>query len=232
MRAETAQTAFYAPLATTSAASYNWAGYVADDGYYTAVSATWQVPQVEAQQTLAGEATWVGIGGVDTNDLIQAGTQSMTENGRVEYQAWYEMLPDVSKTVALDVAPGDSITVALTEMAINRWQILFVDNTTGKQHAFTVDYRSSHASADWVEESPLIAGWRRLGLLPLVNFGSVVFRTASAVKDGTATTPQSAGAAPLSLYSRRGSTLAAPSIFGDDGASFSVTRVVSARPSV
>ncbi len=226
------QPAFYAPLATTTAASYNWAGYIANQGTYTAVSATWRVPQVLAAHSLAGEATWVGIGGVESDDLIQAGTQSMTENGQVEYETWYETLPEVSQVAPLSVSAGDSITVALTEVGTDTWQILFVNNTTDKQSVRTVTYHSEHSSANWVEESPLVVGGRHVGLLPLVDFGAVVFRAAGAVKDGIATTPESAGATPLSLYSHFGSALAAPSVLGQDGASFSVTRVASARPSV
>ncbi len=220
---------FNAPIATTTNASYNWAGYVADEGSYTAVSATWVVPTIEARDSLAGDATWVGIGGVESSDLIQAGTQSLTENGRIEYQAWYEILPDISQTVSLTVRAGDSVTVALTEVAQGTWHILFINNTTGRSFSRLVDYASSGSSADWIEESPLVLGTRRLGLLPLVNFEPIVFRAASAVKDGTATTPQNAGALPLSLYNRRGGALAAPSIFGQDGASFSVMRVASAQ---
>ncbi len=226
MAQQTADT-FEAPLATSTSASYNWAGYVASEGSFSAISATWVVPEVVASERLAGEATWVGIGGVLSGDLIQAGTQSLTQGGKVEYEAWFETLPDVSRHVELSVAAGDSITVALTEVATDRWQVLFVNNTTGKQISFTTIYHSSHSSADWVEESPLIVGGRGAAFLPLVDFGSVVFRAASAVKDGVATTPASAGATPLSLYSRRGTELASPSVLGEDGASFSVTRLQS-----
>ncbi|HEY6019963.1 MAG TPA: G1 family glutamic endopeptidase [Candidatus Paceibacterota bacterium] len=87
-------------LATSTGASYNWSGYVADQGDYSAVSATWVVPQAQyptgSTADIAADATWVGVGGVDSRDLIQAGTQALVDSsGATQYQAWYELLPDV-----------------------------------------------------------------------------------------------------------------------------------------
>jgi hypothetical protein len=51
-------------------------------------------------------ATWVGIGGVNSRDLIQAGTQQQTTGtGQTQYQAWVEMLPQASRKRA---AEGES----------------------------------------------------------------------------------------------------------------------------
>src|SRR3989344_6800157 len=46
-------------LATSTGASYNWAGYVAEEGLYTAVSGTWVVSEVLPSEELSGNATWV-----------------------------------------------------------------------------------------------------------------------------------------------------------------------------
>jgi hypothetical protein len=71
------QTAPTSPRPTTipnQGTSHNWSGYAATNGNYTAVSATWTVPSVGSGDAGVG-ASWVGIGGVNSRDLIQAGTE-------------------------------------------------------------------------------------------------------------------------------------------------------------
>src|SRR6266568_9006091 len=106
--------------------SRNWAGYAATGGSYTAVSGTWTVPQFAPDSPVGTDATWVGIGGVRGNDLIQAGTQeTVTGHGQTEYQAWVETLPQPSKTVPLAIGAGDSISVSIEQSANEQWQIAF-----------------------------------------------------------------------------------------------------------
>src|SRR5438445_9051939 len=71
------------PASVTSSSS-NWSGYAANGGTFTSVTATWTVPTVSATSSGA-DATWVGIGGLTSNDLLQAGTQAMVDgSGTVE----------------------------------------------------------------------------------------------------------------------------------------------------
>src|SRR5689334_9087543 len=56
-------------------ATSNWSGYVAGNAYYTGVSALIQAPLPYAFQRLGVVASWVGIGGSSTRDLIQAGVE-------------------------------------------------------------------------------------------------------------------------------------------------------------
>src|SRR5258707_409862 len=58
----------------TGSTALNWAGYVSQKGVYTGVSGSWVVPSVTSTSQNAADAAWVGIGGVLTHDLIQAGT--------------------------------------------------------------------------------------------------------------------------------------------------------------
>ena len=139
------------PAATSTAASYNWAGYVAEDGVYTAVSGTWVVPVVSTEHALAADATWVGIGGVTAPDLIQAGTQALVDaQGNVEYQAWVERLPEASERVPFAVSVGGSVTVSVTLTGRSRppsggqvWDISFINNTTGKPNALVIPFASA-----------------------------------------------------------------------------------------
>jgi hypothetical protein len=203
--------------------SRNWSGYAATGGRYTGIRGTWTVPQVAALNGASGVgATWVGIGGVNTRDLIQAGTQDSGSGRQNEYQAWIELLPAASKQVTLSVVPGDSITVSIDEQGVgtNTWQIVMTNNTSGKSYQSTVHYASSRSSVEWIEEAPT----GRNVILPIDNFGSVSFGEATATANGETVGLDQVGARPISLLNARRQPLAVPSAIGSDGRSFSVER--------
>jgi len=213
--------------------SHNWSGYAATGGTFSAVSGTWTVPQFSTDGSFGVDATWVGIGGVRSHDLIQAGTQQTVSGaGRVRYEAWIELLPRASRPVPLVVHPGDSVTVSLSESAPDSWLIAFANTTTGQTYQVTQTYHSSHSSAEWVEEAP--SGGRG-GVLPLDNFGSIQFSSAAATKDGQPVTIAEAKARAITMLGAADQPLAIPSVLGDDGASFSIARTdaaATAGPSV
>jgi hypothetical protein len=206
--------------------SSNWAGYAADGGTFTAVSATWTVPQVSGSGSGVGaDAAWVGIGGEKSRDLIQAGTEeTILSSGRTEYDAWIEMLPQFSHPVPLGIHAGDSVTVSIQDQGNNNWQVSFTNNTTGSTYQKTVQYNSSHSSAEWIEEAP--SGGRG-GVLPLDNFGSITFTNASAVKDGKTVNLSQADAHPITMINGSRQPIATPSQIAPDGSGFTVTRTAN-----
>lgn len=230
------------PAGSSVEQSSNWAGYTATGGTFTAVSATWIVPNVSAGSgnTVAADATWVGIGGVNTTDLIQAGTQAEVQGSQVVYSAWWETLPQAAQTVPLDIAAGDRVSVAISQQSAGTWQIVIRDATTGQSFQKKLTYNSSLSSAEWIEESPTVG---RRTLLPLDNFGTLNFTNATTLENGKQRTISQAGGHPITMYSsmvqgqrgrfgqpgaRNGQPLAQPSTLGADGASFSVTRTDAA----
>jgi ketosteroid isomerase-like protein len=213
------------PPSSDLGVSHNWAGYAATGGGYTAVSGTWTVPDFSANSPQGVDATWVGIGGVNTRDLIQAGTQEQTSgSGQTQYSAWIEMLPQASRPVPLSVRPGDSVSVSINEQGANSWLIAFKNNTTGQTLQQNVQYASSHSSAEWIEEAPSSGR----GILPLDNFGMIQFSNATTVKNGQSEDIAAAGAQPISLIGATQQPLAVPSSLGADGQSFSVSRTATA----
>ena len=70
-----------------------------------------------------------GIGGAQSADLIQAGVEETTVGNAARYQAWYETLPQASRSVLLDVGPGDCVLVNIHEVAWDLWQINIVDGS-------------------------------------------------------------------------------------------------------
>jgi hypothetical protein len=211
-------------------ASYNWAGYVSSGGGFSSVTGTWTIPQIPTASGLTGDATWVGIGGVTGTDLIQAGTQALTNinNSSVTYQAWYETLPGYSQPISITVNPGDSITATLTEQTQNQWVIALRDNTNGQNFQTMVPYDSSLSSAEWIEEMPTQVGG---GFIPLDNFGTMQFSGGTTVKNGQTLTIAQSGAQSMTMLNSGQQALATPSGLGYDGASFNVSRSSAAATS-
>jgi hypothetical protein len=207
------------PASVTSSSS-NWSGYAASGGTFTSVTATWTVPTV-SPSTSGADATWVGIGGLTSNDLIQAGTQAMVDgSGTVEYSSWIEMLPQSSRNVPLSVSAGDSVTVTLTQQSGNDWLITMKNNTTNGSYNVTVQYSSSNSSAEWVQEAPSVGR----GLVSLDQFGTIQFNGASAVRDGKTMSASALGAKAITMINGQGQAIAQPSTIGNDGSSFTIAR--------
>lgn len=201
--------------------SRNWSGYVATGGTsYTSVSGTWIVPKPDPK--VAGiDATWVGIGGANTTDLIQAGTEATVNgDGSVTYDAWTETLPQSTKTISLSVAPGDTVSVTITEQTSGVWLIDMKNVTSGRTYTTTIRYNSSKSSAEWIQEAPSVGR----GIAPLDNFGTVQFTGGSVVVDGKKQSLSGAGAKAVTMANGANQPLAVPSGIGGDGSSFSVTR--------
>jgi hypothetical protein len=203
--------------------SHNWSGYAATGGTFSQVTGTWSVPQFSTDNTGGIDAAWVGIGGVRSRDLIQAGTQQTVSGaGRTQYEAWIEMLPRASRPVPLQVHAGDSVTVNISEQSPNEWLIHFSNNTTGQTYDTTQQYQSTHSSAEWVEEAP--SGGRGGGVLPLDNFGTIQFSSGATTKNGQSMSISGAGAKAITMIGSGNQALAVPSDLGSDGASFTVSR--------
>jgi hypothetical protein len=207
--------------------SSNWSGYASTGGKFTAISGTWTVPQPSASTgALGADAAWVGIGGENSRDLIQAGTEeTVLASGTIRYDAWVEMLPQYSHPIPLAVHPGDSITVSIAQQPDSSWKISFKNNTTTNTYERTVQYTSSLSSAEWIEEAP--SGGRG-GVMPLDNFGSISFSNASAVKDGQTVNLSQAGAQPITMINGSQQPLVTPAAIGSDGSSFTLTRTSNA----
>ena len=190
-----AKNALAAQIGTSSiGVSYNWAGYVTASGTYTSVGATWTIPDVTStNENFSADATWVGIGGLSTTDLIQAGTQAIIQNGTTTYEAWYELLPAGYIQVPLTVHAGDMMTVSLTKESNGEWNISMTDATTGQNYQTSVVYNSALSSAEWIEEMPS----DQRGMVALDNFGAVSFTNGFAIpENGSEETMSGSGAEP------------------------------------
>ena len=155
--------------------SINWSGYnqgsIEQGGkLFNSVSGSWTVPTARAHK--AGEAeyssTWVGIGGgcvdagctVGDTTLIQAGTeQDVDASGHASYGAWWELIPAPSVTITeMQVKAGDRMLVTISENPAGSeiWTIAVKNLTNGQSFTQTVPYTSTHATAEWIVETPVV----------------------------------------------------------------------------
>jgi hypothetical protein len=177
--------------------SSNWFGYnqgTLEQGskQFNAVTGDWTVPTVT--QHNAGQAEnssdWIGIGGgcvdaactVGDSTLIQTGTeQDVDAAGNASYSAWWELVPAPSLQITnMTVAPGDHMHASIAELVAgsNVWTIVLQDVTRNESFSQTTSYSSSHLTAEWIEETPLLIG-TDAGFASLPNLTSPVFTGAT-----------------------------------------------------
>jgi hypothetical protein len=176
-----------------TADSTNWAGYAVTPGSgITAVSSTFTVPS--AGEVLPGfSASWAGIGGYTTSDLIQAG---VSENSAIagellggQYNAWYEILPasetqisGCSGVPSCAVNPGDKISVNISNAGGNAWDISLSD-AGHWSWSTSLTYASSESSAEWIQEAPSLEGVQTIP----ADVGTVSFGATSTFTQGGTT---------------------------------------------
>jgi hypothetical protein len=177
--------------------SSNWFGY--NQGslelggkQFNAITGDWTVPSatphVSGQDAYSSD--WIGIGGgcvdagctVADNTLIQTGTeQDVDTAGNASYSAWWEIIPGPSIEITnMTIGPGDHMHASLAELIAgsNVWTITLQDVTRGETFTQTVPYSSSHLTAEWIEETPLLLG-TNAGFAALPNLTNPAFTAAT-----------------------------------------------------
>jgi hypothetical protein len=183
-------------LKANTNSSTNWFGYnqgtLEQNGkMFNSITGDWTVPT--ATQHTAGQdessSDWIGIGGgcIDagctTTDstLIQTGTEQDVSSGTASYSAWWELVPAPSVTISgMTIAPGDHMHASLAETVpgSNVWTITLQDVTRGESFTQTVPYSSTHATAEWIEETPLEIG-TNAGFAALPNLSNPAWTSAT-----------------------------------------------------
>lgn len=179
------------PLEDRTVHSTNWSGYAVTSKRHriTAVTGSFAVPKVTGTAPFGFAATWMGIGGYNTNDLIQAGTAEDSKSGGLygkPYFAWYELLPAGEHQLhncigdrKCRVKPGNRMSVAVRNVGGKSWMIS-VRNSGNWHWSKRVTYGSSRSSAEWILEAPSLGDAQQL-LAPVgtVHFGPTSRYTAA-----------------------------------------------------
>jgi hypothetical protein len=182
--------------------SSNWFGYgqgTLEQGskLFDSITGDWTVPAATQHTSGQAEASsdWIGIGGgcvdagctVTDSTLIQTGTeQDVDATGAPSYSAWWELVPAPSISISnMTVSPGDHMHASLSEVVndANVWNITITDVTKNETFTTTVPYPSTHATAEWIEETPLEIG-TDAGFAALPNLTNPAF--SSGTTDGSA----------------------------------------------
>jgi len=214
--------------------SSNWFGYnegALEQGgrLFTSITGDWTVPA--ARQHTSGQAEyssdWIGIGGgcvdagctVTDATLIQTGTeQDVASDGSTSYSAWWEVIPGPSLTISnMTVSPGDRMHASIAEVVpdSNLWTITLQDLSRNESYTTTVPYASTHDTAEWIEETPLIIG-ANAGFAALPDLSSPAFDLAT-------TNGQPANLKPseeMQLVDSNGNVIGAPSAPDPDADGF------------
>ncbi|HTX32181.1 MAG TPA: G1 family glutamic endopeptidase [Solirubrobacteraceae bacterium] len=177
-----------ASVSAESAASQNWAGYVASGQNFSSVSGSWNVPRVtaSADSNQAYSAQWVGLGGAgNSSSLEQIGTSADDVNGQTDYYAWYELVPAAQVKLNLAIHPGDKIS-ATTSVNGDTVNLSLTDTTTGQSVSKSLSMNNPDtSSAEWIVEAPAAeSADGSMQVLPLADFSTVTFSSATATAGG------------------------------------------------
>jgi hypothetical protein len=232
-------------VAEAATVSSNWAGWVAlrpsgEAKQFSSVSGAWTQPAARCNRGRTYSAVWVGLGGYSTSELEQIGTAAdCSSANRASYTSWYELVPAGPVELKLKVRPGDRLVASVTT-GVHSVTLRIRNITTGARFSTTRHVSKIDASsAEWIAEAPSVCvNANACATLPLTDFGTVQFTSATATSQrhtGTVLDPawsalalelqQGAadGSGPLRARTRTASAVTAvPSSASDANGSFAV----------
>ncbi len=169
----------------TTEYSSNWSGYVSDLGTspymtlsFSQVEMDYTQPAISSVSGSCLNAYWVGIGGCNSGNLVQAGTAT---SGSSTHYAWYEYLSDTGATVSmqtissLTVSAGDAMHIYMSfEKENNKFTYYIANDTTGNAASGYVNLNANDyydgTTCEWiVERCSYPSGYYHLG-----NYGSII----------------------------------------------------------
>jgi hypothetical protein len=165
-------------------------------------------------------ATWIGIDGSGSNDVLQAGTESDAycgSNGASSsYSAWIEWYPyNEMRITNLPVAPGDDLFIEVWNTSATEGNAYFVNYRTNQ--AGTIQFSAPPGttlvgnSAEWVVERPGVSG----GLSTLANYVSDYLSNCYATTwNKVSYAPGSSSAMQLTMLDDSGRPISVPTLLG------------------
>jgi hypothetical protein len=153
---------------------YNWSGYVDYNNgtkpfAKSFIYAYWIVPVAQhafGQSTTGTDYSvqWVGIDGLGSPDVLQAGTEADSGPGNTAiYDAWIEWFPfSMSRIPNFTVAPGDEMFVEVWNNSATVGSAYLVNITKQQSVSLSFDAPSGTKlvgnSAEWIMERPTVNG--------------------------------------------------------------------------
>jgi Peptidase A4 family len=153
--------------------SSNWSGYVAHNGTYKSVSASWVEPAGHCSGSGHEYSSfWVGLDGYNSTSVEQTGSEVDCKDGSPKYYSWLEMYPKSPVIFHNAVRPGDHFHGSVAYNGGGKFTLTLSDTTRGwtrTEHRSRGSARRS--SAEVIIEAPCCTGSG--GPLPLADFGTV-----------------------------------------------------------
>jgi Peptidase A4 family len=206
---------------TVNQENTHWSGFAAgpqESAYYYGIQASWNVPEVAAgagNGTTTYSGFWVGIDGLTTSDVVQAGTEqdflSTPSMDVATYYAWTELYPTQpqnQRVMTLDAGNPMTVWVWLGDADsapdINgayAWYYIYdsVSGEGGFTHTALNYTYVTGTSAEWIMERPLDTKTDFFELLS--NYHDAYMTDAYVlIENGTWVTAESASNVQLTMY--------------------------------
>ena len=165
---------------TTIVTSSNWAGYAATGsaGQFTSVSSSWIQPAGNCSRGNQYAAFWVGLDGYASSTVEQTGSEVDCAGRTPRYYAWYEMYPGASVVFPNPVRAGDHFSASVSYLGLGNFHLTLTDSTQIWTQLLTRALAgAARSSAEVIAEAPCCTYFG--GTLPLTNFGTAHFTSAS-----------------------------------------------------
>lgn len=160
-----------APVLVSNATSNNWSGaavFAPANKPYRFVGGQWTVPSPNAPADGSYYASeWVGIDGWNSNDVLQAGTETQVTKiwfiTATQVYTWWEWFPAGEVKVSnLPVSPGDVMYCLICADSTTHATVSFSNQSTGVGTRFDITAPSRTALtgnvAEWIVERPTVNG--------------------------------------------------------------------------
>jgi hypothetical protein len=210
----------------------NWSGYAVTGSDFTKAEGSWIVPAMTCKTGTEYAVFWVGIDGYEptSKTVEQTGTEAVCSGAKATYSAWYEFCCDepIITIPSMTVEPGDTMSASISYSAsTGKFTVKITDERSGQTFSKSAAVSGAQrSSAEWIAEAPSDGE-----ILPLADFGTVLFGKDSTSIAGTNNAKDSSTHGPISSFStieeitmeKSGIKEAIPSALSTDGTSFSVT---------
>jgi hypothetical protein len=138
--------------------SKNWAGYAitTSDSVINEISASWNVVGIKSSLLYSSYSQWIGIGGMNSDDLIQAGISQNSILFNKSMYLFYEILPYPEvKVDGFKVSSNDNIIASIKAISNDKhsWEIKIINTTKKEEFKKIIKYKSNANSGEWIVEN-------------------------------------------------------------------------------
>ena len=192
----------------TAMTSTNWSGYALQKPTtpFLTIAGDWTITNVKPPtltSTCPGggyaiSSTWIGIDGITSPDVFQAGVDNAVYCSnfinQTQTQVWYEWYPNPATVITnISASPGDSVFVQIWATSTTVGHMYFINYTTNKSISITFNAPAGTTlkgdSAEWIVEVPEVSTTptsKTFVPATLPNFGQQFMTDAyAALKDPT-----------------------------------------------